>query len=148
MGRTVRRVTKRAWPLRPSGVRRRRGRVLSVAPGRSIPRQGGYIVGRALGSQRNPVRLGESNAHHSFERVCLGLTLAGCVSKVMAVTEQFRSRSPMLWTDKSWLPNPRRIATRAAARRLAELLGEQPDGRVGYAMRGERSVVRRPGSKW
>ncbi|WP_408667103.1 ATP-dependent helicase HrpB [Jatrophihabitans sp.] len=33
---------------------------------------------------------------------------------------------------------PRRIATRAAARRLAELLGEQPGGRVGYAMRGEK----------
>jgi ATP-dependent RNA helicase HrpB len=33
---------------------------------------------------------------------------------------------------------PRRIATRAAARRLAELLGEQPGERVGYAMRGER----------
>jgi ATP-dependent helicase HrpB len=33
---------------------------------------------------------------------------------------------------------PRRIATRAAARRLAELLGEQPGGRVGYAMRGEQ----------
>ncbi len=33
---------------------------------------------------------------------------------------------------------PRRIATRAAARRLAELLGERPGGRVGYAMRGER----------
>jgi ATP-dependent helicase HrpB len=29
---------------------------------------------------------------------------------------------------------PRRIATRAAARRLAELLGEQPGGRIGYAM--------------
>ncbi|WP_349259871.1 ATP-dependent helicase HrpB [Jatrophihabitans sp.] len=33
---------------------------------------------------------------------------------------------------------PRRIATRAAAGRLAELLGERPGGRVGYAMRGER----------
>ena len=33
---------------------------------------------------------------------------------------------------------PRRIATRAAARRLAELLGEQPGARVGYAMRGEK----------
>jgi ATP-dependent helicase HrpB len=33
---------------------------------------------------------------------------------------------------------PRRIATRAAARRLAELLGERPGGRVGYAMRDER----------
>ncbi len=33
---------------------------------------------------------------------------------------------------------PRRIATRAAARRLAELLGERPGDRIGYAMRGER----------
>ncbi len=43
---------------------------------------------------------------------------------------------------------PRRIATRAAARRLAELLGEQPGGRVGYAMRGERVGGRRRGSRW
>ncbi|MBE7189779.1 MAG: ATP-dependent helicase HrpB, partial [Jatrophihabitans endophyticus] len=33
---------------------------------------------------------------------------------------------------------PRRIATRAAARRLAELVGEQPGERIGYALRGER----------
>ena len=33
---------------------------------------------------------------------------------------------------------PRRIATRAAATRLAELIGEQPGDRIGYAMRGER----------
>ncbi len=33
---------------------------------------------------------------------------------------------------------PRRIATRAAADRLAELLGERPGHRVGYAMRDER----------
>jgi ATP-dependent helicase HrpB len=33
---------------------------------------------------------------------------------------------------------PRRIATRAAARRLAELLGEPTGKRVGYAMRDER----------
>ncbi|WP_073386936.1 ATP-dependent helicase HrpB [Jatrophihabitans endophyticus] len=33
---------------------------------------------------------------------------------------------------------PRRIATRAAAVRLAGLLGERPGDRVGYAMRGER----------
>ncbi|UZJ24004.1 ATP-dependent helicase HrpB [Rhodococcus antarcticus] len=38
---------------------------------------------------------------------------------------------------------PRRLATRAAAVRLAHLLGERPGGRVGYAMRGER----RPGSR-
>jgi len=34
---------------------------------------------------------------------------------------------------------PRRIATRAAAMRLAMLLGEAPGRRVGYAMRGERA---------
>ena len=33
---------------------------------------------------------------------------------------------------------PRRLATRAAAARLADVVGEQPGGRVGYAMRGER----------
>ncbi|MEO9138581.1 MAG: ATP-dependent helicase HrpB [Jatrophihabitans sp.] len=33
---------------------------------------------------------------------------------------------------------PRRMATRAAANRLASLLGEPVGGRIGYAMRGER----------
>ncbi|WP_200305109.1 ATP-dependent RNA helicase [Streptomyces adelaidensis] len=35
---------------------------------------------------------------------------------------------------------PRRIAARAAARRMAWLLGEQVGGRVGYTVRGERVV--------
>ncbi|MFD5313641.1 ATP-dependent RNA helicase [Streptomyces sp. WAC8370] len=35
---------------------------------------------------------------------------------------------------------PRRIAARAAARRMAWLLGERPGGRVGYTVRGERVV--------
>ncbi|MER5884379.1 ATP-dependent helicase HrpB [Streptomyces sp. NPDC001941] len=35
---------------------------------------------------------------------------------------------------------PRRIAARAAARRMAWLLGEEPGGRVGYTVRGERVV--------
>ncbi|WP_322500697.1 ATP-dependent helicase C-terminal domain-containing protein [Streptomyces rochei] len=39
---------------------------------------------------------------------------------------------------------PRRIAARAAARRMAWLLGEKPSGSVGYTVRGER-VVGRPG---
>ncbi|GHB30501.1 ATP-dependent helicase [Streptomyces viridiviolaceus] len=37
---------------------------------------------------------------------------------------------------------PRRIAARAAARRMAWLLGEQPGGSVGYTVRGERVVGR------
>ncbi|WP_232247747.1 ATP-dependent helicase HrpB [Kitasatospora azatica] len=35
---------------------------------------------------------------------------------------------------------PRRLAVRAAARRMAWLLGEQPGGRVGHTVRGERVV--------
>ncbi|OII62427.1 ATP-dependent helicase HrpB [Streptomyces sp. CC53] len=37
---------------------------------------------------------------------------------------------------------PRRIAARAAARRMAWLLGEEPGGRVGFTVRGERAVSR------
>ncbi|OPF75177.1 ATP-dependent helicase HrpB [Streptomyces antioxidans] len=37
---------------------------------------------------------------------------------------------------------PRRIAARAAARRMAWLLGERPGGRVGFTVRGERQVGR------
>lgn len=40
------------------------------------------------------------------------------------------------------LLEPRRLAARAAARRMAELFGEQPGGTVGYAMRMERKVSR------
>jgi ATP-dependent helicase HrpB len=37
---------------------------------------------------------------------------------------------------------PRRVAARAAARRMADLLGEKPGGRVGYTVRGDRQVSR------
>ncbi len=37
---------------------------------------------------------------------------------------------------------PRRVAARAAARRMAALLGEEAGGRVGYTVRGERRVGR------
>ncbi len=37
---------------------------------------------------------------------------------------------------------PRRLAARAAARRMASLLGEKPGGRVGYTVRGDRQVSR------
>ncbi|MGW1205743.1 ATP-dependent helicase HrpB [Streptomyces cyaneofuscatus] len=37
---------------------------------------------------------------------------------------------------------PRRIAARAAARRMAWLLGEQPGGRISFTVRGERVVGR------
>src|SRR5690606_18584567 len=52
---------------------------------------------------------------------------------------------PLALLDEPWLAGrsilmlePRRLAARAAARRIAALLGEAPGGTVGYAMRFER----------
>lgn len=45
--------------------------------------------------------------------------------------------APWLGTGKILLLEPRRLAARAAARRMAQLLGEEPGGTVGYAMRME-----------
>jgi ATP-dependent helicase HrpB len=56
---------------------------------------------------------------------------------------------PLALLDASWLDGqsivvlePRRVATRAAAWRLAELRGEEVGQTVGYRMRGERRVGR------
>src|SRR5688572_17171996 len=48
--------------------------------------------------------------------------------------------APWLGTGRILLLEPRRIAARAAARRMAFLLGEEPGGTVGYAMRMESRV--------
>lgn len=45
--------------------------------------------------------------------------------------------APWLGAGRIVLLEPRRLAARAAARRMAELLGEEPGGTVGYAMRME-----------
>ncbi|WP_011583351.1 MULTISPECIES: ATP-dependent helicase HrpB [Chelativorans] len=57
---------------------------------------------------------------------------------------------PLALLDETWsasgkivLLEPRRLAARAAARRMAALLGEEPGGTVGYAMRMERKVSAR-----
>ena len=54
---------------------------------------------------------------------------------------------PLALLDAPWLGNgrivllePRRLAARAAARRMASLLGEEPGGTVGYAMRMENRI--------
>ncbi|MFG2057375.1 ATP-dependent helicase HrpB [Micromonospora sp. NPDC048930] len=43
-------------------------------------------------------------------------------------------------TGRVVIAQPRRVAARAAAHRMAALLGERVGGRVGYAVRGERRV--------
>ena len=51
---------------------------------------------------------------------------------------------PLALLDEAWMASgrivllePRRLAARAAARRMASLIGEEPGGAVGYAMRME-----------
>ncbi|TJW33195.1 MAG: ATP-dependent helicase HrpB, partial [Mesorhizobium sp.] len=51
--------------------------------------------------------------------------------------------APWLGTGRIVLLEPRRLAARAAARRMAELLGEEPGGIVGYAMRMENRTSAR-----
>ncbi|RWE58154.1 ATP-dependent helicase HrpB [Mesorhizobium sp.] len=51
--------------------------------------------------------------------------------------------APWLGTGKIILLEPRRLAARAAARRMAELLGEEPGETVGYAMRMENRTSAR-----
>ncbi|RUZ55635.1 DEAD/DEAH box helicase, partial [Mesorhizobium sp. M7A.F.Ca.US.003.02.2.1] len=48
--------------------------------------------------------------------------------------------APWLGAGKIILLEPRRLAARAAARRMAELLGEEPGATVGYAMRMENRI--------
>ncbi|MEL6220531.1 MAG: DEAD/DEAH box helicase, partial [Pseudomonadota bacterium] len=53
------------------------------------------------------------------------------------------TRVPLALMEAAWaqgrilMLEPRRIAARAAAERMASLLGERPGGRVGYRIRGE-----------
>ena len=51
--------------------------------------------------------------------------------------------APWLGAGKIILLEPRRLAARAAARRMAELLGEEPGATVGYAMRMENRTSAR-----
>ncbi|MER9402716.1 ATP-dependent helicase HrpB [Mesorhizobium caraganae] len=51
--------------------------------------------------------------------------------------------TPWLGAGKIILLEPRRLAARAAARRMAELLGEEPGATVGYAMRMENRTSAR-----
>ena len=50
---------------------------------------------------------------------------------------------PLALPGRVVVAEPRRLAARAAARRMATLLGEKPGGRVGYTVRGDRQVSRR-----
>ena len=61
--------------------------------------------------------------------------LADVLADVAASTPQ---HTPEHRPGRVVVTQPRRIAARAAARRLADLLGEEVGGTVGYAVRGER----------
>ena len=57
------------------------------------------------------------------------------------------TRVPLALLDEPWLAGrrilmlePRRLAARAAASRMAETLGEEPGGRVGYRIRNDTRV--------
>lgn len=57
------------------------------------------------------------------------------------------TRVPLALLDEPWLAGrrmvmlePRRLAARAAARRMAEVLGQEPGGTVGYRIRQESRV--------
>ncbi len=61
---------------------------------------------------------------------------------------------PLRLLDESWLDGdrivllePRRVAARAAARRMATLLGEEPGQTVGWVTRDDRRVGPGPGSR-
>ncbi|UCI07690.1 ATP-dependent helicase HrpB [Mesorhizobium sp. B1-1-8] len=82
----------------------------------------------------------------------LGEALAGRNSAVLVAPPGAGKTTlvPLALLDASWLGTgkivllePRRLAARAAARRMAELLGEEPGGTVGYAMRMENRTSAR-----
>ena len=64
---------------------------------------------------------------------------AGKTTRVpLALMRSLAARSGLIW-----LVEPRRLATRAAAARLADSLGEPVGERIGYAMRGEQKRSQR-----
>ncbi|TIO77849.1 ATP-dependent helicase HrpB [Mesorhizobium sp.] len=82
----------------------------------------------------------------------LGQALAGRNSAVLVAPPGAGKTTllPLALLDAPWLGDgrivllePRRLAARAAARRMAELLGEEPGGTVGYAMRMENRTSAR-----
>ncbi|CDX26444.1 ATP-dependent (RNA) helicase [Mesorhizobium sp. ORS 3324] len=82
----------------------------------------------------------------------LGQTLGRCSSAVLVAPPGAGKTTlvPLALLDAPWLGagrivllEPRRLAARAAARRMAELLGEEPGGTVGYAMRMENRTSAR-----
>ncbi|MDX8526612.1 ATP-dependent helicase HrpB [Mesorhizobium sp. MSK_1335] len=82
----------------------------------------------------------------------LGAALAGRSSAVLVAPPGAGKTTlvPLALLDVPWLGKgrivllePRRLAARAAARRMAELLGEEPGGTVGYAMRMENRTSAR-----
>jgi hypothetical protein len=49
----------------------------------------------------------------------------------------------LFWTHAAQVVQPRRVAAKAAARRMASLLHERPSARIGFATRLERALSQR-----
>lgn len=80
-----------------------------------------------------------------LDELCAALDQAGRAVLVAPPGAGKTTMIPLRLLDEGWSGNgrilmlePRRVATRAAARRMASLLGEQPGQTVGYATRFER----------
>lgn len=67
------------------------------------------------------------------------LVLAGLIDPVTAPAHRGR---PLVTEGRVVVAEPRRLAARAAARRMAHLLGEDVGGRVGFSVRGESRTGR------
>jgi energy-coupling factor transporter ATP-binding protein EcfA2 len=86
--------------------------------------------------------MGPSGSGKSSLLAFIGGFLAPCLSRRPAPARRRWCRwrcstQPWRGDGRIVLLEPRRLAARAAARRMASLLGEEPGGTVGYAMRME-----------
>ena len=126
-----RELVLRRRPVRPAALRAGADRKLYPAPSGTLAR-----ARRPTGL---PVRARRPRAARRARR-----TPGGAVLVAPPGTGKTTSPRCAWWTSRGWpgarivVLEPRRLATRAAARRMAALLGEEVGGTVGYTTRDDR----------